>query len=202
VCERTACTVRCGGGRKPDQSGQHAPRGPGASARPYSSRPARAAPPPAERASPRRWARHLRRVRPQRDPASRSSQRWPPIWVRKRWRPRRRGGWPLLHSGGSTVWPGVEAQSAAYLLTCSTLALGSCLVSGIPRAAPAVVGRPGTRPGTLGRGCRIQHSCASGFRHAHCIGVEVQASQTKGRSERFCKPGDRERTLHYASSDV
>lgn len=31
----TACTVRCGGGRKPDQSGQHGPRGPGASRRPY-----------------------------------------------------------------------------------------------------------------------------------------------------------------------
>ena len=37
VCERTACTVRCGGGRKPDQSGQHAPRGPGASRRPYTN---------------------------------------------------------------------------------------------------------------------------------------------------------------------
>jgi hypothetical protein len=31
----TACTDRCGGGRKPDQSGQHVPRGPGASRRPY-----------------------------------------------------------------------------------------------------------------------------------------------------------------------
>ncbi len=30
----TACTVRGGGGRKPDQSGQHAPRSPGASRRP------------------------------------------------------------------------------------------------------------------------------------------------------------------------
>ena len=36
MCERTACTVRGGGGRKPDQSGQHAPHGPGASRRPYS----------------------------------------------------------------------------------------------------------------------------------------------------------------------
>ena len=35
VCGRTACTDRCGGGRKPDQSGQHVPRGPGASRRPY-----------------------------------------------------------------------------------------------------------------------------------------------------------------------
>jgi len=33
----TACTVRCGGGRKPDQSGQHVPRDPGASRRPYST---------------------------------------------------------------------------------------------------------------------------------------------------------------------
>ena len=35
VCGRTACTDRGGGGRKPDQSGQHVPRGPGASRRPY-----------------------------------------------------------------------------------------------------------------------------------------------------------------------
>jgi len=33
VCGRTACTVRCGGGRKPGQSAR--PRGPGASRRPY-----------------------------------------------------------------------------------------------------------------------------------------------------------------------
>ena len=33
MCGRTACTVRCGGGRKPDQSAT--PRGPGASRRPY-----------------------------------------------------------------------------------------------------------------------------------------------------------------------
>jgi hypothetical protein len=33
VCGRTACTDRCGGGRKPDQSGQHVPRGPGAARR-------------------------------------------------------------------------------------------------------------------------------------------------------------------------
>ena len=33
VCGRTACTVRCGGGRKPGQSAS--PRGPGASRRPY-----------------------------------------------------------------------------------------------------------------------------------------------------------------------
>jgi hypothetical protein len=37
VCGRTTCTVRCGGERKPDQSGQHAPRGPGASRRPYNA---------------------------------------------------------------------------------------------------------------------------------------------------------------------
>jgi hypothetical protein len=33
ACGRTACTVRCGGGRKPGQSAS--PRGPGASRRPY-----------------------------------------------------------------------------------------------------------------------------------------------------------------------
>jgi hypothetical protein len=35
VCGKIACTVRCGGGRKPSQSGQHRPHGPGASRRPY-----------------------------------------------------------------------------------------------------------------------------------------------------------------------
>ena len=35
VCGRTACTDRGGGGRKPGQSGQHVPRSPGASRRPY-----------------------------------------------------------------------------------------------------------------------------------------------------------------------
>jgi len=35
VCGRTACTVRGGGGRKPGKSGQHVPRSPGASRRPY-----------------------------------------------------------------------------------------------------------------------------------------------------------------------
>jgi len=37
VCGRTACTDRCGGERKPDQSGQDVPRGPGASRRPYNT---------------------------------------------------------------------------------------------------------------------------------------------------------------------
>ena len=37
MCGRTACTHRCGGERKPDQSGQDVPRGPGASRRPYNT---------------------------------------------------------------------------------------------------------------------------------------------------------------------
>jgi hypothetical protein len=33
-----------------------------------------------------------------------------PIWMRKRRRRCPRGGWPLPHSGGPTVWPGLEGE--------------------------------------------------------------------------------------------
>ena len=59
VCGRTACTVRGGGGRKPDQSGQQ-PCGPGASRRPYRD-PARRGGPPCRREQGWRSREHNRR---------------------------------------------------------------------------------------------------------------------------------------------